>query len=80
VTYDSAQEIRNGDITREEGVALIKRFDREFPHQYIDDCCEYMGISLQEYHDAIEKFRSPHLWDKVNGIWELKKPIWKESS
>lgn len=78
-TYDSAQEVRNGDITREEGVALIKRFDGEFPKQYIKDCCEYMGINLQQYHDAIEKFRSPHLWTKVNDKWELNNPIWNES-
>ena len=77
-TYDSAQEVRNGDITRDEGIALIKRFDGEFPHQYIEDCCNYMGITLQEYHDTIEKFRTPHLWEKRNGKWELKHPIWEE--
>jgi len=76
-TYDSAQEIRNGDLTREEGIALIKRFDGAFPHKYINDCCEYMDISLEQYHDTIEKFRSPHLWEKINGDWHLKKPIWK---
>ena len=77
-TYDSAQEIRNGDISRAEGVSLIKRFDGEFPEQYIQDCCDYMGISLQRYHDVIEKFRSPHLWDNNYGKWELKHPIWKQ--
>lgn len=76
-TYDSSQEIRNGDITRDEGIALVKRFDGEFPKQYIKDCCEYMNISLQQYHDAIEKFRSPHLWEKKYGVYELKHPIWK---
>lgn len=76
-TYDSAQEIRNGDITRDEGVSLVKRFDGEFPNQYINDCCDYMNISLQQYHDAIEKFRSPHLFEKEYGKWILKKPIWK---
>ncbi len=78
-TYDSAQEIRNGDITRDEGIALIKRFDGEFPEQYIQDCCEYMNITLDRYHDVIEKFRTPHLWEQRYGQWELKKPIWKES-
>lgn len=77
-TYDSAQEVRNGDITRDEGISLIKRFDGEFPKQYIKDCCNYMDISLQDYHDAIEKFRSPHLWENNYGKWELKHPIWKE--
>jgi len=78
-TYDSSQEIRNGDITREEGISLVKRFDGEFPEKYINDCCEYMNISIQDYHDAIEKFRSPHLWKKIGGRWELIKPIWKSN-
>ncbi len=77
-TYDTSQEIRNGDITRDEGISLVKRFDGEFPEQYINDCCDYMGITLQDYHDAIEKFRSPHLWEKKNGKYVLKHPIWKE--
>lgn len=77
-TYDSAQEIRNGDITRDEGISLIKRFDGEFPEQYIKDCCDYMDITLDRYHEVIEKFRSPHLWEKNYGKWELKHPIWKE--
>jgi len=78
-TYDSAQEVRNGDITRDEGIALIKRFDGEFPEEYIKDCCSYMDITLERYNDIIEKFRTPHLWKKQYGKWELKYPIWKEN-
>jgi hypothetical protein len=76
-TYDSAQSIRNGDIIREEGITLIKRFDGEFPNEYIKDCGDYMDIIMQQYHNLIEKFRSPHLWHKINGNFELKNPIWK---
>ena len=75
-TYDTAQEIRNGDITREEGIALVKRFDGEFPEAYILDCCKYMDITINQYHEAIERFRSPHLWKKTSVKWKLKKPIW----
>jgi len=78
-TYDTAQEIRNGDLTRDEGISLIERFDGEFPEEYLNDCCNYMGISRERYHDVIENIRSPHLWDKINGIWVLKNPIWKEN-
>lgn len=76
-TNDTCQEIRNGDITREEGISLVKRFDGEFPHEYLDDCCVYMGITKKEFLDAIEKFRTPHLWTQKNDNWELKNPIWK---
>jgi len=77
-TQDSSQEIRNGDITREEGVSLIRRFDGEFPEMYLDDCCEYMGISAETFHETIESFRTPHLWTKNNGKWALSNPIWSE--
>ena len=79
-TYDSAQEIRNGDLTRDEGISLVKRFDGEFPEEYILDCCDYMGISIDKYHEVIDQIRSPHLWEKRFGKWELKKPIWEENN
>ena len=78
-TYDSAQEIRNGDITREEGIALVRRFDGEFPKKYLKDCLEYMDITEEQFYETIEKFRTPHLWEKKFGKWQLKKPIWKEN-
>lgn len=78
-TYDCAQEIRNQDITRDEGVALIKRFDGEFPVKYMQDCCDYMGITTDDYNEVIEKFRTPHLWEKRYGKWHLKHPIWEEN-
>jgi len=76
-TYDTAQEIRNGDLTREEGVSLVKRFDGEFPHQYINDCCNYMGITRERYDEVIEEFRTPHILKKEGGIWKHRKPIWE---
>jgi len=33
-SYDAAQEIRNGKITREEGVHLVRKYDQEFPTKY----------------------------------------------
>ena len=34
-TYDASQEIRNNHITRDEGLALVKRFEGEFPDKYL---------------------------------------------
>ena len=31
---DSGQEIRNGHITKEEGLSLIEKFDGEYPTKY----------------------------------------------
>jgi hypothetical protein len=75
-TYDSAQEIRNGDITREEGISLVHRYDGEYPHQYLQDCLDYMQISQVQFDAVIEESRTPHLWEQRDGSWQLRQPIW----
>ena len=76
-TYDSAQEIRNGDITRDEGIALIRRYDGEYPRQYLNDCLRYMDITAEQFHEVIEEARTPHLWRMVGEEWQLRYPIWE---
>ena len=78
-TADTAHEIRDGHITREEGVGLIKRFDGEFPHENFKIFLKYCGITEDHYFNVIDSWRSPHLWDKIDGEWILKHPIWKEN-
>ena len=65
-TYDTAQEIRTDKITREEGVALVKKFDGEFPEKYFIDFLEYINLSKDEFWKCIDRYRSPHLWVNTN--------------
>ena len=58
------KEIRNGKITREEGVLLVDKFDQEFPKKYFSEFLNYISLSENEFHDTVDKFRSPHLWIK----------------
>jgi len=37
-SYEASQEIRNHHLTREEGVALVHRFDGEFPKNILRMC------------------------------------------
>ena len=71
-SYDASQEIRNRHLTREEGQALVKRFDGEFPDRYFKDVMDYIGMDPQYFHELSDKFRSPHLWSKDGkGKWVL---------
>ena len=58
-TYDAAQEIRSGDITREEGVALVKRYDGEFPERFADQIFEYLSIREREFPAASRQLEHP---------------------
>lgn len=71
-TRDASQEIRNGHITREEGIALVKRYDEEFPQMWFKDFLDYMEISEKEFWSIIDSFRPPHLWERSNGAWQLR--------
>ncbi|MGE5351534.1 MAG: N-acetyl sugar amidotransferase [Ignavibacteriales bacterium] len=74
-TYDASQEIRNNHLTREEGQALVKRFDGEFPDRYFNEIMDYIGMDPEYFHKLADKFRSPHLWTKVDGEWKLRHTV-----
>lgn len=58
-TYDAAQEIRSGDITRDEGVALIQRFDGEFPERFAEEIFQYLSMPEKEFPIASKLFEQP---------------------
>ena len=78
-TYDGSQAIRNKHITREEGVALVKKFDGEFPDRYFNEIMDYLDIDPEYFKNELtDRFRSPHFWGKdETDNWKLRYNIWK---
>ena len=58
-SYDAAQEIRSGDITRDEGVALVKRFDHEYPERFIEEMLQYLSLPANVFPEASSMFEQP---------------------
>ena len=58
-TYDAAQEIRSGDIERPEGVALVRRYDGEFPERFAAEIFQYLSLPEMEFPEASRQFESP---------------------
>ncbi|QEY15344.1 N-acetyl sugar amidotransferase [Cellvibrio sp. KY-GH-1] len=80
-TYDAAQEVRNGKITREEAVHLVKKYDQEFPKKYFHEFLDYISSSEQEFWQSVDKFRSPHLWVRDEyGQWRLRHTVWQSEA
>lgn len=75
-TYDASQEIRNNHITREEGVTLVKKYDGEFPDKYFNEIMDYIGLKSDKFFELCDQFRSPHLWENVNGNWKLRHSVY----
>ena len=74
-SYDASQEVRNNHIDREEAIALVNKFDGEFPEKYFKETMEYLDIREEDFHRLCNEFRSPHLWKFIDGEWKLRKTI-----
>jgi N-acetyl sugar amidotransferase len=77
-TYDASQEVRNKHLTREDAVALVKKFDGEFPDKYFNEVMDYLDIDPDYFRTVLtDRFRSPHLWSKSEkGEWALRHNVW----
>jgi len=74
--FDASQEIRNQHISREEGIALMKKYEGEYPQRYLKDCFDFMNLENDKAHQIIDSFRPSHLWEKdINGKWKLKQKL-----
>jgi N-acetyl sugar amidotransferase len=78
-TSDTAHEIRDHKITREEGVALVKRYDGEFPQKYFRTFLDYCDITEEQFHAVVDSWRSPHIWQKEGDVWALRQPVWAQA-
>jgi len=91
-TEDAAQEIRSGEISREEGVLLVKKFDNEYPERFEKVLFDYLSVDKKltkalknfeepkmnkEYFDRLSnKFRSPHIWHFEGNNFKLRKTVY----
>ena len=71
-TQDVCIDIRTGDITKEEGLEKIKRYDEEYPAIYEDKYLEYYQMTREEFHEVIDKWANKDLLEKKNGVWVKK--------
>ncbi|KKS66083.1 MAG: N-acetyl sugar amidotransferase [Parcubacteria group bacterium GW2011_GWC1_43_12] len=74
----ASKDIRDGYMTREQGVAMVKKYD----HVISKDLyywLEYVGMSEKEFWRIADTFRDPRVWRIESGQW-VKDNIWGGSS
>jgi hypothetical protein len=79
-TREACSEVRCEHITREEAVALVQRYDHEFPQKNFDQFLEYLGITEQHFWKMNEKYRMPHIWRRDGDVWKLNTVVSNTSS
>ena len=57
-TSDAAHEVRDGDLDRDEALALVKKYDGEFPERHLDECLDYLGMDREQLDVVADRFRA----------------------
>ena len=71
---DACRMIQNGQMTRDEGLELVRKYDDEFPKSHHEEHLEYLGLSEAEFTETIDKHRDPQIWERQGNQWVLKHP------
>jgi N-acetyl sugar amidotransferase len=58
------EDIRNGRMTREEGIALNEKYDGTCSEKYIKSFCRYIGITVREFWEQVDKSVNADLFVK----------------
>lgn len=71
VTDHASREIRHGRLTREQGLALVRRHEQA-PLQFAELFCDWLGIDRRGLDFMIDQHRNPRFWNEIRpGEWEF---------
>ncbi len=76
-TDHASKDIRNGAMTRDEGVAMVKKYDHVYPSD-TDFWLNYVDRDKEWFWQVANKFRSPFVWSLENNNWN-KRNIWDKN-
>ena len=77
------EDIRLGRISRQEGIELVKKYDGKCSEKYIKSFSKYIGISIDEFWDQVDKSVNLNLFSRVKkGVYKRKfnvgKGLWNQ--
>lgn len=64
-------EIRNGRMTREQAIDIIRSTGDQTPHDDINAFCAFTGLSRGQFDQTAERFRNPAVWRKGVAGWHI---------
>ena len=63
-------DIRNGRLTRNEGLDLVKKYDGKYPNYGVSEFIKYSGMSKEEIDSIIDSYTNPVIFKQnVDGIF-----------
>jgi N-acetyl sugar amidotransferase len=65
VTDHASREIRHGRVSRDQGLALVRRFEQRAP-RYFDAFCDWFGVTPRSLQFLMDRHRNPRYWTETS--------------
>lgn len=63
-TDNACIDIRNGRLSRDEGLRLAKKWEGKVPRRYLSDFMNFIGCSEEEFFETVNRFTNPYIFKR----------------
>lgn len=74
----ASRRVREGKLSLQEAKKLIMKHDHKLDQRAMQDFIDFLGYSTKEFWDIVERFWNCDIFEKVDGTWQPKDPIYKD--
>lgn len=74
----ASRRVREGRLSLQEAKKLIMKYDHKLDQRAMQDFIDFLGYSTKEFWDIVERFWNRDIFEKVNGKWQLKEPVYQD--
>jgi len=76
----ASRRVREGLLSLAEAKKLIAEHDHKLDQLAMQDFINFLGYTSRQFWDIVDRFWNPEIFEKVNGIWQMKNAIYTELS
>jgi hypothetical protein len=60
-------DIRNGVITRDQGIRLVEKYDTRYPKHAVESFCAHFRMTREEFDSLAESFANRAIFERKDG-------------
>ena len=65
-------EIRNGRLTRNEALEIVRKLGDQRPVEDISKLCSFLELREDNFYEILEAFRNREIWSLHDGVWKIE--------
>lgn len=74
----ASRRVREGNLSLDQAKKFIMEYDHKLDQKAMDDFISFLGYTPKQFWDIVEGFWNREIFEKADGIWQMKNPVYKD--